>query len=196
MKTYKILSVFFFFLSILFQSCDRVLVNGTVTYQTNEYAVSAVDRYAEVYWIRWDVSHLYKYLRIRHLENSITDNKMRMGYSADSVYVDSLSMVVRQEESLLKDLMLDSIGMLDLEKNAVADLAKIERGDWTYRSVTDETGTYSRQVKRGVYTLLVISERIKRDNPLERRGEIFISPIAVENEDYVRIDVNFVATNF
>lgn len=187
----KILPLFFA-CCLLLVGCDRVLVNGTVTYQPNEYAQPKIDRYAQVYLTQSDVGDLTDYLTIRQLESSIASTEKRMGYSKDSVYVDSLRRVCREDKVFLEKIRLDSLDLLSLEMRAFEQLHALREGGRTYRSMTDERGTYSRKVRVGEYVLLVISEGAKGSNPLERSGQIFFTPLRVEKDSFRRLDVNFV----
>ncbi len=183
--------LFLFTLLLVLTSCNKGGVNGYVTYQLSEFGSSAVDQYAEIYITKKNVDTIITFLTVVGLKEQIEFHKKDIKRTNNKHIIDSLQKKILQKEKLVAEKVANKSEFLALSHKAMKNFIKIKEDKKTHKTFVNNEGLFSYTIKEGKYNLMAVSETLKKDNLLERRGKIFITPITISKEQQVKVNINF-----
>ncbi len=183
--------IFLFILLLSLVSCNQGSINGYVTYQLSEFGSSSVDQYAEIYITKKNIDTIKTFLTITHLEEQIQQYQKDMKRTNNKYILDSLQKKIIENKKLIREKASNKHDISLLADKAMRNLIKIKEDKRTYKELVDNEGMYSSTIKVGNYNLIAISEMIKKENLLERRGKLFIMPISISKDKQIKVNINF-----
>lgn len=178
---------------VFFVSCDKGAVHGTVSYSVAKHAIPKVDYYAEIYLTQLNVDTIVRYLQIIETQEDIEKATEYLDYVYKQNEKDSLANLIIQKQQSLVKLMPKSFDFEKLEKQAFSSYQRIKYDvKNTIRLSADENGSFSAELKTGLYNVIIKSEGAKRNNVLERRGQIYITKTEVVKNKQNLINAVFI----
>ncbi len=183
--------LFLFALLLLLVACNKGSVNGYVTYQLSEFGSPAVDQYAEIYLTQRNVDTISAFLTVVRLQEQIERHKKDIKRTDNRLIIDSLQKEIGEKEHLIAQKVSNQSEFLALSDKAMRSFIQIKEDNKTYKALVDNEGLYSNTIKVGDYNLMAVSEMVKKDNLLERRGKLFITSISISKEKQVKVNINF-----
>lgn len=179
-------------ITLLASSCNRGAIHGRLTFSVAKHATPRVDYYGQIYITKLKVDTIAHYLNIVRVQESINKEKQYIHYAKDKNRIDSLNRIVADKQHVLADLMVDSVQFQKLERCAFENLERIKSDQKnTLELEADESGKYSTRLKAGKYYVVFVSEGAKRDNVLERRGQILIRETEIIKGEHIVLDAMF-----
>ncbi len=176
----------------LFTSCNSGSVSGRVTYQLSEFGSPAIDQYARVFFIQKNVDTIKTALTVLHLQKEIEKYQQCIEtIKADEHFIDSLRTRILEKESEIEQIITCETDFEKLSNTALENLYSIKESKTEKQELADYDGSYSRSLDVGKYTIVAISDNLKKDNLLEKRGAIFIKEIDIQKGESIKVDINF-----
>ncbi len=188
----KKISFLLLFGLFLLTSCNSGSVSGRVTYQLSEFGSPAIDQYARVFFVQKNVDTIKTVLTVLHLQKEVEKYQQYIEtVKANEQFIDSLKTLIAEKETEIEQIIDCETDFEKFSNRALENLYRIKNNRNIKQESADYDGSYSRSLDVGKYTIVAISDNVKKENLLEKRGAIFIKEIDIQKGKSIKVDINF-----